>query len=109
MFNHSIAPSDLEGSFWIHLFVDISISIQVQALCSVVVWYNPDVSCERMITGYDVRFYSLHSDTKNVTRRTGANQTFYIIQNEDGLADKHDINVQVKFHSSNWYASQYIY
>ncbi len=67
----------------------------MQTLCSVVVWYDPDISCEYMIIGYDVRFYSLQSGTKNVTRRTEANQTFYIIQDEDGLADKHDINVQV--------------
>ena len=69
----------------------------MQALCSVVVWYNPDVSCEYMINGYDVRFYSPQSDTKNVTRHTEANQTFYIIRDEDRLGDKHDINVQVNF------------
>ena len=76
-------------------------SIEVQALCSVVVWYNPDIFCEFMISGYDVRFYSPQQGTKNVTKSTGANQTFYIIQDEDGLVDKHDINVQVSNVHSN--------
>ena len=54
-----------------------------------------------MISGYDVRFYSSQQGSKNVTRSTGANQTFYIIQDEDGLVDKHDINVQVSNVHSN--------
>ena len=55
------------------------------ALCSVVLWYSPAVvsPVDTMITGYDVRFYSPQSDTENVIRHVGANQTFYIVQNED--------------------------
>lgn len=71
---------------------------QVLALCSVVVWYTPAVTSavDIMITGYDVRFYSPQSDTENVIRHVGANQTFYIVQNEDKtVANLEDIYVQV--------------
>ena len=68
---------------------------QVQALCSVVVWDNPAVSC-RDIIGYDVRFYSLQLVTQNVTRRVGANGTYYIVQDKDRLnIEQKDIYVQV--------------
>ena len=79
--------------------VEDSISIpppQVQALCSVVVWYSPTVSCGDII-GYDVRFFSPQLDSQNVTKRVGANRTFYIVQDEDVKmsAKQEDIHVQV--------------
>ena len=58
---------------------------EVQGLCSLVVWYSPAVSCEGIV-GYDVRLYSPQSVYQNLTRRVGANGTFYIIKNEDKLA-----------------------
>ena len=68
---------------------------QVQALCSVVVWYSPEVSCGDII-GYDVRFFHPQLLTQNVTRRVGANGTFHIVQEEDKLDAKHgDLYVQV--------------
>ena len=67
---------------------------QVQALCSVVVWYSPEVSCEEII-GYDVRLYHPQMDVQNVTRRVGANRTFYVIQDEDRLINKQELYVQV--------------
>ena len=62
---------------WSLFLVEVSISIpppQVQALCSVVVWYSPEVSCGDII-GYDVRFFSprLRLDSHNVTKRVEAN------------------------------------
>lgn len=71
---------------------------QVLALCSIVVWYTPAVTSavDIMITGYDVMFYSPQSDMENVIRHVGANQTFYIVQNEDKtVANLEDIYVQV--------------
>ena len=40
---------------------------QVQALCSVVVWNGPEVSCVDII-GYNVRFFHPQLLTQNVTR-----------------------------------------
>ena len=69
---------------------------EVKGLCSNVVWYSPAVSCEG-ISGYDVRLYSPQSLRKNLTRRIGANGTFYIIEDEDKLAmiGSEDTRVQV--------------
>ena len=68
---------------------------QVQALCSVVVWNTPEVSCGDIV-GYDVRFFHPQLLTKNVTRRVGANGTFHIVQEEDKLdAKQEDLYVQV--------------
>ena len=69
---------------------------QVQALCSIVVWYDPEpVFCEDIV-GYDARFFHPQLFIQNVTRRVGANGTFYIIQEEDGLdANQKDLYVQV--------------
>ena len=67
---------------------------EVQGLCSYVVWYSPAVSCG-VITGYDVRLYSPQSGQQNVTRRVGANGTFYIIKDEDNLAGSGETYVQV--------------
>ena len=66
----------------------------MQALCSAVVWYDPEVSCGN-IGGYDVRLYDAQLVTQNTTRRVGANGTFYIIQDEDKLADEQELYVQV--------------
>ena len=63
-------------------------SPDVQALCSVIVWYRPDVPCEG-ITGYDVRLYTLQSTQQSMTMHVGANATFYIVKAEDRLADNH--------------------
>ena len=71
----------------------------MQGLCSVVVWYSPEVSCEG-ISGYDVRLYSPQSVHQNVTRRVGENGTFYIIKDEDNLAGNSDetyVQVYVQF------------
>ena len=75
------------------LFLDIeAVPPQVQALCSIAVWYSPAIS----IIGYDVRFYHPQLDMQNVIRRVGANQTFYIVQDEDKMiAEQEDLYVQV--------------
>ena len=54
------------------------------------------MSCES-ISGYEVRLYSPQSLHKNLTRRVGANGTFYIIEDEDKLAmvGSEDTHVQV--------------
>ena len=67
---------------------------EVQGLCSNVVWYSPEVSCER-ISGYDVRLYNPQSVHQNLTRRIGANGTFYVIRDEDKLAGSDETYVQV--------------
>ena len=69
-------------------------SPEVQGLCSIVVWYSPEVSCEGII-GYNVRLYNPQSPHQNVTRRVGANGTFYIIKDEDKLAGSDETYVQV--------------
>ena len=66
----------------------------MQALCSIVVWYSPTIFCEGII-GYDVRFYHPQLVTQNITRRVGANGTFYIIQDKDSLINKQEHYVQV--------------
>jgi hypothetical protein len=60
--------------------------IGVQALCSVVVWYSPEVSCEETINGYEVQFYDPSFTQSNVTRYVGANRTFYVLTERDRLA-----------------------
>ena len=60
------------------------------ALCSVVVWYRPEVPCGDII-GYDVRFFSPQLDSQNVTKRVGANQTFYIVQDKDKMSAKQEV------------------
>ena len=75
--------------------------IGVQALCSVVVWYSPEVStsCEdldiKLINGYEVRFYDPELIQSNVTKYVGANRTFYILTEEDRLAGDDKTYVQV--------------
>lgn len=66
----------------------------MQGLCSVVVWNSPEVSCGG-ISGFDVRLYSPQSVHRNVTRRVGANGTYYIIKDEDNLAGSDETYVQV--------------
>lgn len=73
------------------------LSPKVQALCSVVVWYSPEVTNCNSITGYDVRFYT-HSPQlpeQNLTRRVESNGTFYIISDEDNLGNSDGTYVQV--------------
>ena len=60
--------------------------VRVQVLCSVVVWYSPEVSCEGIIHGYEVQFYDPNVIQSNATRYVGANRTFYGITEEDRLA-----------------------
>ena len=62
--------------------------LKVQGLCSVVVWYSPEVSCDEAlkITGYEVQLYHPQSAHPNVTSRVGANGTFYIVEKEKLLA-----------------------
>ena len=66
----------------------------VQALCSIVFWYSPEVSSEERVNGYEVRFYDPNFVQSNVTRYVEANRTFYVLIKEDRLADK-DTYVQV--------------
>ena len=68
----------------------------VRGLCSVVVWYSPEVSCEEAlkISGYEVRLFHPQSAHPNVTSRVGANGTFYIIDKEN-LASVEETYVQV--------------
>ena len=63
-------------------------------MCFNVVWYIPEVSCES-ISGYDVRLYHPQSAQQYVTRHVGANRTFYIINDEDRLANSDETYVQV--------------
>ena len=60
----------------------------MQGLCSVVVWYGTEVSCDEAlkITGYEVQLYHPQSAHPNVTSRVGANGTFYIVEKEKLLA-----------------------
>ena len=60
--------------------------VGVQAFCSVVVWYGPEMAYEDKISGYEVRFYDPNSIHSNMTRYVGANRTFYGIAGEDRLA-----------------------
>ena len=70
-------------------------SSSVFCCCVVVYSPGPEVSFGDIV-GYDVRFYSPQLLTQNVTRHNGANQTFYIIQDEDRLdANQKDLYVQV--------------
>ena len=68
--------------------------VGVQSLCSVIVWYSPEVSCEDTINGYEVRFYDPNFTQSNVTRYVGANRTFYGVTDEDRLAGE-NTHVQV--------------
>ena len=68
----------------VYLFSALPPPLEVQGLCSVVVWYSPDVPCER-IHGYNVRLYDPQAVYQNVIRRVGSNGTFYIITDEDRL------------------------
>ena len=63
--------------------------LKVQGLCSVVVWYSPEVSCDEAskITGYEVQFYHPQLAHPNVTSRVGTNGTFYIVEKEKLLAN----------------------
>ena len=66
-----------------------SVPFGVQALCSVIVWYSPEVSCENnaeTINGYEVWFYNAELTQQNVTKYVGANRTFYVLTEEDKLA-----------------------
>lgn len=71
---------------------------QVQALCSVVVWYSPEVpNYYNNITDYDVRLYAHSSQLpeQSLTRQVGSNGTFYIISDEDNLGNGDETYVQV--------------
>ena len=68
--------------------------VVVQSLCSVIVWYSSEVSCEDTINGYEVRFYDPNFTQSNMIRHVGANMTFYGITEEDRLAGE-NTHVQV--------------
>ena len=68
--------------------------LEVQALCTVVVWYRPELPCES-ITGYNVRFFNPQVTHQSTVRHVGANSTFYIIKDEDRLDIMDTIHVQV--------------
>ena len=66
---------------------------EVKALsCSVVLWESglsdsdSSVSCEDIV-GYDVRLYHPESEHRNVTRRVEADRTYYLIDDDDKLAN----------------------
>lgn len=67
---------------------------EVQALCTVVVWYRPKLPCES-ITGYNVRLFNPQVTHQSTVRHVGANSTFYIIKDEDRLDIMDTIHVQV--------------
>ena len=72
--------------------------VGVQSLCSVVVWYSPEVSCEDTINGYEVRFYDPNFAQSNVTRYVEANRTFYVLTDEDRLAGENTyVQVPITF------------
>lgn len=80
----------------------------VQGLCSVVVWYRPEVPCED-IRGYEVRLYNPRSAHLNVTDRVGANGTYYIIVDEENVVSSDETFVQVFFHTNNIICSELHY
>ena len=63
-------------------------------LCSIVVWYNPEVPCD-VINGYSVRFFHPQGEHQNVTRYLGTNGTFYVIKDEDIAEINNATSVQV--------------
>ena len=69
-------------------------SLKVQALCTVVVWYRPELPCET-ITGYNVRLFNLQLTHQSIVRHVGTNSTFYIIKDEDRLDTVDTIHIQV--------------
>ena len=74
--------------YYIHLVLMLP-APSVQALCSIVVWYSPDVPNCNYITGYDVRLYTKNPQLpeQNFIRRVGSNCTFYIISDEHNLGN----------------------
>ena len=68
---------------------------EVQALCSVVVWESPDaLHCNNLI-GFDVRLFGSPQLQQNLTRRVRSNRTYYVISDEDNLANSYETYVQV--------------
>ena len=63
-------------------------------LCSLVIWYNPEVPCD-VINGYSVRFFHPQGEHQNVTRHLGTNGTFYVIKDEDIAEINNATSVQV--------------
>ena len=61
--------------------------------CSVVVWRSPEVLCED-IRGYEVRLYNSQSAHPNMTSRVGANENFYVVE-EEKLVSSDETYVQV--------------
>ena len=66
----------------------------MKALCTVVVWYRPELPCDS-ITGYNVRLFNPQATDQSAVRDVGANSTFYIIKDEDKLDMNNAIHVQV--------------
>jgi predicted transcriptional regulator len=62
---------------------------EVQALCSVIVWYSPELYSELTATGYDVLLFDSQQAYQNVSRRVAANGTFYITSDEERLTASH--------------------
>ena len=74
---------------------------EVQALCSVVVWESPDaLHCNNLI-GFDVRLFGSPQLQQNLTRRVRSNRTYYVISDEDNLANSYETYVQVLLTYSN--------
>ena len=66
---------------------------RVLGFCSVVVWRSLEVSCED-IRGYEVRLYNSQSAHPNMTSRVGANENFYVVE-EEKLVSSDETYVQV--------------
>ena len=69
-------------------------SPEVQALCTVVVWYRPQLPCGS-ISGYNVRLFNPQMTRQSTVRYVGSNGTFYIIKDEDRQDRVDTIHVQV--------------
>lgn len=69
-------------------------SPEVKALCTVIVWYRPELPCDSII-GYNVRLFNPQATDQSAVKYVGANSTFYIIKDEDKLDINDAIHVQV--------------
>ena len=68
---------------------------EVQALCSVVVWESPGAPHCNNLIGYDVRLFGSPQLQQNLTKRVRSNRTYYVISDEDNLANSSETHVQV--------------
>ena len=84
--------------FILFLFVCVSLAapsspVDVEDLCSVVVWKEP-VMPNGEIVSYDVRFYRQGSSA-GITRHIADTATFYVVQSNDTPSGSGAVYVQV--------------